>query len=192
MIYTNKIQKAINLAIETHELNQKQKRKGKDIPYITHPQTVGLILSLAGAKEEIIIAGILHDTIEDSVDDNKITKEMVESNFGKEVADLVVSVTETDKSLSWEDRKKEALEHIKHFSKDSLLLKSADVISNLTELIEDYKKDGDEIFKRFNAPKDKLLNSSISVIETILVSWKENPLARDLENSLAEIRLMVK
>ncbi len=69
MIYTQKIQHAIRFAIKTHEGYQKQKRKGKDVPYITHPLTVGLILAKAGANEDVIIAGILHDTIEDSIEE---------------------------------------------------------------------------------------------------------------------------
>ncbi|MBF8280961.1 MAG: HD protein [Candidatus Magasanikbacteria bacterium] len=52
MIYTTLIKDAIKFSIKTHEVYQKQKRKGKDIPYITHPLTVGLILSAAGANEE--------------------------------------------------------------------------------------------------------------------------------------------
>jgi len=41
----SKIQKAIKFAVKTHEVYQKQARKGKDVSYITHPLTVGLILS---------------------------------------------------------------------------------------------------------------------------------------------------
>ncbi len=59
MIYTNKIQKAINFAIEVHQLTgEPQYRKGKAIPYVTHPLTVGLILSQAGASEDVVVAGI--------------------------------------------------------------------------------------------------------------------------------------
>src|ERR1035437_4169278 len=121
MIYTLRIQKAIQFAIKTHELDQKQKRKGKDVPYITHPLSVGLILANIGATEDVVIAGILHDTIEDSIEKNKVTKEIISDMFGQSVSDLVLSVTEQDKSLSWAERKAEALEHIKTFSHDSLL-----------------------------------------------------------------------
>ena len=105
MIYTQKIQQAINIAIETHEINKKQKRKGKDISYITHPLTVSLILSRAGASEDVIISGILHDTIEDSDESNKITKEIISEKFGNDVSTLVLSATEQNKDLPWEERK---------------------------------------------------------------------------------------
>lgn len=189
MIYTQKIQHAIRFATKTHEEYQKQKRKGKDVPYITHPLTVGLILAAAGANEDIIIAGILHDTIEDSREDKKpFMPERIEERFGKKILDLVMSVTEQNKELSWEERKAEALEHIKTFSNDSLLLKSADVIANTSEIIDDYKKNGEEIFKRFKAPsKEKFLKNSLNVLNTIIEQSKENPLMSDL----AEVRIQI-
>lgn len=51
---------AISFAVNAHE---GQKRKGKEVSYITHPLSVGLLLASSGAEEEIVIAGILHDTI---------------------------------------------------------------------------------------------------------------------------------
>jgi hypothetical protein len=183
MIYTQKIQHAIRFAIKTHEIYQKQKRKGKDVPYITHPLVVGIILARAGANEDVIIAGILHDTIEDSVQEKKpLMPERIEERFGKNVLDLVMSVTEQNKELSWEERKVEAIEHIKTFSNDSVLIKSADVISNASETITDYEKNGEDIFSKFNASKDKILENYLRVINALLSQWSENPLSEDLQN----------
>lgn len=180
MIFTPNLKKAIRFATKTHEVYQKQKRKGKDIPYITHPLAVGLILSQAGADEDVMIAGILHDTIEDSVPEKKVSREMIAERFGERVAAIVVSVSEMRKDLLWEKRKEEALKHIETFNEDSLLVKSADVISNMSELLYDFSKDGNATFSRFNAPKDKLLLHALSVIKTLLEKWPESPLAGDL------------
>lgn len=180
MIYTQKIQKAIKFAAKTHNQYQQQTRKGKVIPYISHPLTVGIILALAKAPEEVIVAGILHDTIEDSIKEKKVTPEMLTERFGEKVAQLVLSVTERDKDLPWEERKKQALEHIKQFSHESLLVKSADIISNISELLDDYTRDKEEIFKRFNAPKEKIIKNQLKAISAIVSRWKENPLASDL------------
>lgn len=188
MIYTPKIQQAIKFATKTHEVYQKQKRKGKDIPYITHPLTVGMILAAAGASEDIIVAGILHDTIEDSTDEKKVTAEMLKQRFGTNVSNLVRSVTESDKTKSWDERKKEAIEHTKLFSNDSLMLKSADVIANNSEMLEDYRQLGDVAFERFNAPRNKKLNSTIELIDTILNAWPDNPLSEDLKVISQEIK----
>ncbi len=181
MIYTKKIKDAIKFSIKTHEVYQKQKRKGKDIPYITHPLTVGLILARAGASEEVIIAGILHDTVEDSTPEKKVTREMIAERFGDKVGELVLSVTETNKELPWEERKTEALEHIKKFTQESALIKSADVISNMSELLDDYEQEGEGVWERFNAPKDKLLQNSHRVISALINQWPESLLVSDLQ-----------
>ncbi len=191
MNYTTKIQRAIKFAIKTHEVYQKQIRKGKEIAYITHPLTVGIILANASANEDVIVAGILHDTIEDSVQEKKVTKEMISKRFGENVMQLVLSVTEQNREFSWEERKKEALEHIKDFNNDSLLVKSADVVSNVSELIDDYKRDGEQVFLRFHASKEKTIKQQLKVINAILKRWDENPLTGNLvflAKNLLEIR----
>ncbi len=180
MIYTNKIKKAIKFAIETHEINQKQKRKGKDIAYITHPFTVGLILAKAGADENVVVAGILHDTIEDSIKEKKVNKEQIQELFGEEVAEIVGNVTEENKEMSWEDRKKEAREHLKTMPLNSLLVKTADVISNTNEILEDFSDVGFEVFDRFNASKLNVLYHYILTIKIIRERWQDNPFRSDL------------
>lgn len=180
MIYSEIIRKALQFSTEIHEVSQRQKRKGKDIPYITHPLTVGLILSRAGASEDVIVAGILHDTIEDSPPGLAVTTLALTERFGNSVATLVDSVTESSKSNEWQVRKNGALTRVVSFSHESVLIKSADVMSNDWELIDDFRKDGDNVFARFNVSKvDRLLHQH-RMIDALLEQWPENPLADDL------------
>jgi (p)ppGpp synthase/HD superfamily hydrolase len=190
MLYTQKIQHAIRFAIKTHEGYQKQKRKGKDVPYIVHPLTVGIILASAGAHEDLIIAGLLHDTIEDSIEAKKVTKELITERFGENVYNLVLSVTEQDRDLSWEKRKAEAIEHIETFSNDSVLLKSADIIANSSEIVDDYSKKGESVFERFGATREKLLEANIKTTETILAKWPDSPLTDSLKDVLEKIKII--
>ena len=190
MIYTEKIRRAVKFSIKTHEVYQKQKRKGKDIAYITHPLTVGLILARAGASEDVIVAGILHDTIEDSIEEKKVTRGMIVERFGEAAASLVSDVTEHDRVLPWEARKREALSHIAHFSHDALLLKSADILSNGTELVDDHARHGDVIFAHFHAPKDKMLGHQLEAISALIDRWPESPLAGDLQDLSDRLRAM--
>ena len=82
MIYTERMNDAVQFVIEVHQLvGGPQYRKGKAVPYVTHPLAVGLILSQAGASEDIVLAGILHDVIEDSDSRKAITKEMISERF---------------------------------------------------------------------------------------------------------------
>jgi (p)ppGpp synthase/HD superfamily hydrolase len=191
MIYSPLLQKAIDFAIKTHWQNDKQYRKGKDNPYITHPLSVALILSQAGAEEDVIIAGILHDTVEDSKEPYKVTNKEIKEKFGPKVAALVDAVTEKDRSADWLTRKMKALEHIKHMDHDALLLKSADVLHNLTELVQDLKKDGDMVWERFNASKADTIKRYNALIPELKRVWLENPLIEDLEAAHQDLMELV-
>lgn len=177
---------AIRFAIKTHEIYQKQKRKGKDIPYVVHPLQVGLTLALAGADPLYVQAGILHDTIEDSVTDKKVTKQMLEERFGLVVAQIVGEVSEQDKSKHWLERKLEAIEHIKHMSTGAVWVKSADVICNMSEFIDDYRREGEATLDRFNAPsKELLISIHLQIVSELLLRWQsidsDNPMVFDLK-----------
>ncbi|MBM3271768.1 HD domain-containing protein [Candidatus Kaiserbacteria bacterium] len=187
MRYTPEIHRAVRFAIKTHEVYQKQKRKGKDVPYITHPLVVGLIVARAGGSEEEVIAGILHDTIEDSTPAKRVTRTMLEERFGGEVAALVESVTEKD-TYSWEERKHAALEHIETFSHGSIMVKSADIIANMAELLDDHATDGTDVWRRFAAPQERVLAHAQQVIAALLARWPESPLADDLAEVSARLR----
>jgi len=183
------MRKAIRFSLKTHEVYQKQKRKGTDIPYITHPLIVGLLLARAGAPRASVLGGILHDTIEDSPAEKKVTHQMLAERFGQEVADIVADVTEQDKSLSWQERKTKALEHIKEMAAGALWVKTADVICNVSDILDDHKREGESIFARFNAPREDLLADRLKVLSALLQRWEalgfkdaDNPLIVDLED----------
>ena len=189
MKYSPLLQRAIDVAIETH---MGQVRKGKQVPYVTHVLSVGLILARVTDDEEIIAAGILHDTVEDSEGPNQVTVEDLEIDFGKRVAAMVNDVTEPsfaqgygrarqNKKATWLQRKMAALNHIKDMQHDSKLVKSADVLHNLTELVQDLEKDGDKVWERFNASKADTIKRYNALIPELKRTWSENPLIEDLE-----------
>jgi (p)ppGpp synthase/HD superfamily hydrolase len=105
---------------------------------------------------------------------------MIAERFGEKVAELVESVTESNKDLPWEERRRDALAHIEIFSEESLLVKSADVIGNTSELMADYEQDGESVWARFNASKEKIITNTSKVVAAILRRWPESPLAEDL------------
>lgn len=186
MIYTEKIQKAINVATSAHA---GQTRKGKpDIPYIIHPLSVALILARADADQDVIVAGILHDTVEDS--DGKVALEDIEEGFGEPVATLVRHVTEEDKSLPWAERKKIALSHIYEMSYEALLLKSADVLANLTDLVSDLEIQGGSVWSKFNTDKDSKIEQQIKLVEAFETVWPENPLLSEIKEGVERMKAM--
>lgn len=139
-------------AIEFAQLAHKgQYRKGTKLPYIIHPLGVMEILLRENASEEVVIAGILHDTLEDT----STTAEELEQNFGKRVKELVLAATEPEHDAPWETRKQHTIDFIKGIEdEDVLLLSCADKLHNLNSMIEDYARIGDELWHRFKRGKD--------------------------------------
>lgn len=178
------VKKAIIFANEVHE---GQKRKTKPVAYITHLLRVGEILGGVTDDEEIIAAGILHDTIEDSKENNKITVGKLTDIFGNRIAKIVNDVTEQDKNLEYHVRKAAALAHIPYMTQDSLLVKAADLLDNLSDLRDDIVKHGPSVFKNFNAPKEQNLENKRLVIDALRGAWPENPLLSRLDDVLANV-----
>ncbi|KNZ43316.1 HD domain-containing protein [Acetobacterium bakii] len=129
-------------------------RKGSKVPYITHPFLVAKILAEAvdpETNEALISAGLLHDTVEDTV----TTIETIREEFGEEVAVLVASDSE-NKQLSWEMRKQNTIDFLKNeATRDMQLLACADKLANIRSIKEDYEKIGDAVWDIFVRGKEK-------------------------------------
>ena len=142
------IEKARKYATTAHK---GQRRKGGDLLFITHPLAVSNLLLKAGCSEKTATAGVLHDTIEDTV----VTYENLIAEFDKEVADMVMDVTEKDKSDTWENRKQELLDEIPTLPIESLKIKVVDTYHNFHSIENDLKTKGEAVWDMFNAPKEK-------------------------------------
>jgi (p)ppGpp synthase/HD superfamily hydrolase len=140
---------AIVFATRKHDKSDKRYRKGTDIPYISHIMEVMQILIENNCRKEVIIAGILHDTIEDT----NTTTEEIEKLFGKEVLSIVQSETE-DKSLSWYERKSIFINHLCSACLETKLVCCADRLSNIRSIYVGLTN-GDKVWDIFNAGKEK-------------------------------------
>lgn len=119
----SRIDEAIVFAAKAHG---KQERKGTDIPYISDPFGVAMLLQQSGCDEDIVIAGLLHDTVEDTA----VTVDDIIEHFGHHVAELVTAASEPDKLLPWEERKKHTLEFLAKAPLDVRHLICADKLHN--------------------------------------------------------------
>lgn len=135
------LHKAIEYAAIQH---RNQYRKGTDTPYIVHPMEVLQILAANDCNENVQIAGVLHDTVEDT----DSTIEDIEMLFGHDVAELVASDTE-DKSLPWLERKEQALAKVKDESTEAKQLLCADKLANIKSVYYDKRIVGDNVWSRF-------------------------------------------
>lgn len=141
------IEKAFLYASEAHK---GQKRKdGK--PYISHPFSVAIELAKNGADDDLICAGLLHDVIEDA----GASADEIRKTFGEKVAELVKMESE-DKSLSWEQRKKDTFEILNRTkNKDFLMLVCADKLANIRDIKESLARIGDDAWSCFKRGKEK-------------------------------------
>ncbi|MBW1706508.1 MAG: HD domain-containing protein [Deltaproteobacteria bacterium] len=156
--------KLIDLAIEiAAKAHGNQVRKGTDIPYVTHPFAVGVILLKAGCVDEVVVAGILHDTVEDT----SITLDYIRETFGEKVASIVEGCSEPDKSLSWEDRKKHTIEYLKTAPLEVRLVACADKLHNIGTIATEYARNGDRVWKRFKKGKADQEGYYRSLVESL-------------------------
>lgn len=120
---------ALQLAALKH---RDQRRKDREqSPYINHPIAVATALWDHGVRDEtVLLAAILHDTIEDTA----TTREELAGIFGEAVASVVAEVTD-DKSLPKERRKELQVEHGPHLSREAKLVKLADKLCNLRDIV---------------------------------------------------------
>jgi (p)ppGpp synthase/HD superfamily hydrolase len=125
---------------------QHRKYPGAQIPYMSHPAGVAAILARHGFEEHVVAAGALHDVMEDC----GVAYEELKQRFDIRVADLVRHVSEEDRSLPWEDRKRLYLEHFDRKPWDAQAITLADKIDNFRSIAVCARGFGDPwaMFKR--------------------------------------------
>jgi (p)ppGpp synthase/HD superfamily hydrolase len=175
----NKLDQAIRFAAKAHST---QHRKGTDIPYITHPFAVGMILLKASCTEEEIIAGILHDTLEDT----DVTEEDILKHFGSRVLTIVKGCSEPDKEASWEERKKHTLEFLKGASYSIRQVTCADKLHNLRSIKLDLENLGEQAWDRFKRGRDSQKWYYTGIVDSLGYAGSF-PLLDELQNEVAEV-----
>ena len=130
-------------------------RKGTAIPYVSHLLGVAGLVFEGGGDEDLAIAGLLHDMLEDT----SATEEELEERFGQRVARIVEACSDTQAKHKPPalERKQGYLEHLKDADADTLLVSLADKLHNARTLLLDFRTGGPGVFKRFNLSRDETL-----------------------------------
>ena len=128
-----------------------QFRKGTRVPYLIHPLNVAKILLDHGCSDELAVAALLHDTVEDT----EVTVEQIRANFGDGVARLVEFATDPDSLWTWEARKEHTLELLARGETPALLLSLADKLDNIRSIRYDLELCGEKAWARFKRPRVK-------------------------------------
>lgn len=159
--YSDRINHALAFAAKHHD---QQVRKGTRLPYLTHPANVAIILTRYGQDDDTVVAGILHDVIEDCVRDG-FTREMLESRiadkFSQDVLETVLAVThrkydDEGIELSSEERKDDYLERLASAGLRARWVCAADKVHNASTILADLKRTDypETVWGRFNAGRE--------------------------------------
>lgn len=179
-MFSTSIERALNAAIEAHD---GQSRKGPTpAPYIVHPLHVAIMLARWNQDESVIVAGLMHDVVEDC---ETWTVPRVETEFGSHVAGIVGQLTE-DKSRSWEERKRAGIDAVPHLSPQAATVKACDKLHNLATLLSELRAhpdQADSIWGGFNGGRERTLERSSELVEA-LAQRVEPKVARALRNAL--------
>jgi (p)ppGpp synthase/HD superfamily hydrolase len=167
-----------------------QTRKASTIPYIAHLMGVTSLVLEFGGDENMAIAALLHDVVEDC-GGLPILKE-VRRRFGPRVAKIVDGCTDsfTDPKPPWRERKETYLRHLKKADAETRLVSAADKLNNVRSILSDYREFGESIWARFNGGRDGTLWYYRSLLEEFL-RRTPNRLITELELAVRELEASV-
>lgn len=195
MFLTRRIERAIVRATVLHRL---QERKVSRVPYIIHPYSVAFLLAHYVDDEDVIIAGLLHDTLEDIPE---YTEAMLREEFGDRVCAIVKEVTEDftqaekeDHSIrgnNWRARKEKYLVNLANDSQEALLVATADKIHNMRSALDEFALHGDTVWEKFQRHAENMIwfyTEAARVISEHL----EHPLVDEMNRLLLELQAIPK
>jgi len=194
MFLTERIEKAI---VKATVLHQKQRRKISHAPYITHPYSVAFLLAHYVDDEDVIVAGLLHDVLEDIP--NYSEKELREE-FGERVLSIVKEVTEdftqaekenhSIRGAGWRARKEKYLENLADDSREAMLVAAADKTHNLRSILAEYENHGEGIWKIFRRDKNDMYWFYAEATRIISLHL-DHPLVVEMKSALSEMEKII-
>jgi (p)ppGpp synthase/HD superfamily hydrolase len=161
--WTHRLDEALGLAATAHA---NQARRGSGVPCIAHLVAVAWILERSGFGEDVVVAGLLHDLVEDT----ETTLDEVRTRFGPRVAELVGHCSEAKTDAAggkrpWIDRKRDHLAALADAPSDARAIVLADKLHNLLSIRADLQA-GRPIWTLFHADRDSVLRYHDAMIST--------------------------
>jgi (p)ppGpp synthase/HD superfamily hydrolase len=182
--YSQHYDDALVFAARAH---RDQKRKGSDTPYLIHPVHVSVILIRHGFADDVAIAGLLHDVVEDQ----DVPLSRIELEFGPVVAEMVAALTEQKKEHGqprpWEIRKQEGLAQLEAASLGAVAVKAADVLHTAHAMASDLRRMGPSFWDSFSRGPALSLWYYQRVAEIVRQRLAPHPLADELDAAVQEL-----
>ena len=182
-----RLQRAFRYAAEKHA---GQTRKQTAVPYLSHLMAVASLVLEAGGDEEMAIAALLHDVVEDCGGMPRLRE--IRKRFGTRVAKVVKGCTDSfgEPKAEWTQRKKDYLREVKHADLETRLVSASDKLHNVRTILSDYRKDGEAIWSRFTGRKE----GTLWYYRALSDEYRRrgpNRITRELEIAVAELERLV-
>jgi len=180
-----RFERALLFAVRKHA---GQTRKKTDVPYIAHLIAVAGLVLEAGGDEDLAIAALLHDVVEDCGGAPMLRE--VQRRFGKRVAHVVDGCTDayTEPKPPWYERKGKYLERLKGEDEEVRLVSAADKLHNARTILNDYREQGESVWERFRGKRDGTLWYYRALAHEF-GRTQSNRLVRELERVVRELEL---
>ena len=175
--------RAFQFAAEKHA---GQTRKASTIPYVAHLMGVASLVLEAGGDEDLAIAALLHDVVEDCGGAPMLRE--IRRRFGGRVAKVVDGCTDADTNPKppWRERKENYLYHLRKADADTRLVSAADTLNNVRSILTDYREVGEAIWGRFNGRREGTLWYYRALLDEFL-RHQPNRITRELELAVKEL-----
>jgi (p)ppGpp synthase/HD superfamily hydrolase len=182
-----RFEKAFLFAANKHST---QTRKASSIPYIAHLMGAASLVLEAGGDEDLAIAALLHDVVEDCGGVPMLKQ--VERKFGKRVARVVDGCTDAygDPKPPWKQRKDAYIARLKNENADTRLVSAADKLNNIRSIISDYRSIGESVWSRFNGGREGTLWYYRTLRDEFLRD-KPNRITCDFDLAVQELESLV-
>jgi (p)ppGpp synthase/HD superfamily hydrolase len=180
---TQRFVQAFELA---YQLHAEQIRKGTETPYLAHLMGVAALVLENGGDEDLAIAALLHDAVEDQ--GGLETLEIIRQQFGERVAAIVDGCSDTYviPKPAWRNRKEQYLEHLKTTNSDVHLVSLADKLHNARTLLFDLQQFSMDVWERFTGGKSGSLWYYRRLADYFL-AYKRIPMSIELDRIVSEI-----
>jgi (p)ppGpp synthase/HD superfamily hydrolase len=185
--YSDRVNHAFAFAAKHHD---RQVRKGTALPYLTHPANVAIILARYNRDDETVIAGILHDVIEDCVREGwtqEMLEERIGEKFGPGVLEAVFAVThrrvdENGNELDRDERKTDYLRRLEQANERARWVCAADKVHNGSSILADLRRtlDPDTVWHRFSARREGTIRWYRAVYERLREVGFDAPILDEL------------
>jgi (p)ppGpp synthase/HD superfamily hydrolase len=166
-----------------------QTRKGSTVPYVAHLLGVAGLVLEAGGDEDLAIAALLHDVVEDCGGAPML--QQVRRRFGERVAHVVEDCTDTDLDPKppWRQRKEDYIKHLRTADADVRLVSAADKLHNARSVLADYREIGNSVGERFQGKREGTLWYYRALLDEFKRK-KANRVVNELERVVLELEAL--